>query len=66
MTDQDYFEDEMMAEGLDSERDDLAADIQAAYEVYREDEGYPHDLAIESLAQDFRVDINVVESSLEG
>lgn len=66
MTDQDYFEDEMMAEGLDSELDDLATDIQAGYDCYRDDEGYSHDLAIESLAQDFRVDINVVESSLEG
>ena len=64
MTDQEHFADDMAAEGDELQREELAADIKASYDCLRDDEGYPHDMAVESLADSYRVDINVVESYL--
>lgn len=64
MTDQEHFADDMAAEGEIIKSDELADAIKASYDCLRDDEGYPHDLAVESLADSYRVDINVVENCL--
>ena len=65
MTDQEYHEDDMFTEGAEMAREELADQINDGYTILIDDEGYPHELALEVLAGMFHVTISEVEASLE-